>query len=110
MEPFAGTRVQDLVARGDTVLVLTSEPADAEFNGAVYRSTRPEAWTLIAVFRTPALARSLEELDGALYVGLACYPGEIRPASGQVCRLEAPQRPTPQKALKKKPPKKARRR
>lgn len=110
VEPFAAARVQDLVARGDTVLVLTAEPAGEEFSGAVYRSIRPETWTRVAVFRTPALARSLEELDGALYVGLACYPGEIRPASGRVCRLEAPQRPTPRKALKKKPPKKARRR
>jgi hypothetical protein len=110
VEPFAAASVQDIVARGDTVLVLTSAPAGEGFAGAVYRSARPEAWTRIAVFTTPALARSLEELNGVFYVGLACYPGEIHPASGQVCRLEAPRQPPPPKAVKKKTSKKKRRR
>lgn len=101
--PFKDTFVQDIVARGDTVYVLTSGPASelagqqtGGYVGAVYRSTHPEAWTLIACFATPALARSLEILDGAFYVGLAGQPGEVNPASGQLCRLE----PAPKKAPK----------
>jgi hypothetical protein len=88
VEPLAKAHVQDIIAREDTVYVLTSALAKTGYEGALYRSTRPGKWTLIGRFATPALARSLEELNGVFHLGLASQSEEANPRSGTICRVE----------------------
>ncbi len=115
---FAGAVVEDIVARGDTVFVLTGSPSrgGADYTAEVYRSAASGLWSRIASVSVPAPARSLEESAGAFYVGLGCGPGQINPAAGQLRRLEpasgtTPPRPEkPRKQTKRKPKRTRRRR
>jgi hypothetical protein len=85
---FDDAWVQDIVVRDDVVYVLTSNKAADAFDGAVYASADITSWQRMARFSTPAVARSLELMDGVFYVGLGCAPRTVNPASGLVCRLE----------------------
>jgi hypothetical protein len=108
--PFSQAVVEDIVARGDTVFVLSrsAAPVGADYAAEVYRSSVRGAWTRIASFTIPAPARSLEESAGVLYVGLGCDPGQVSPASGQLRRLEpasgspAPRPEKPRQQTKRK--------
>jgi hypothetical protein len=84
---FRDKQVRDIVVRGDECYVLTSATSAEGYECGLHRSSDLSGWTQIAAFTTPAVAWSLEELDGTFYVGLACPGSEPNPMSGRICRL-----------------------
>lgn len=85
--PDPGAVPYDLVVRSDTLLALTSTPADSGYVVRVYATERLDGWRELFRFRSPAFARSFEEAGGDFYIGLGCTYRHPSPASGQILRV-----------------------
>lgn len=77
----------DLLVRGDTLLALTSAPADSGYVVRVYATVRLDGWRERFRFRSPTFARSFEEVEGDYFIGLGCTYQRPSPASGLILRV-----------------------
>lgn len=88
---FQNKRVRDILVRDKMAHVLTSERVGNKYETEIYRSTDLVNWLRVAAVEMPAMAMSLENVDGAYYVGLGATEADPRnAASGSIWRLEVP--------------------
>lgn len=80
---------RDITIAGEQVYALSSRRDGAGFNAYVYETADLMEWKELFRLATPALARSLEVLNGDFYIGLGSQKDDVRQETGDLLRVRA---------------------
>jgi hypothetical protein len=78
----------DILVRDETVYVLTYTKTNTnQYKNTIYRSDNYSTWTEFLSHTSSAFARSFEELNGDLYLGLGSNLEDVSASTGKIVRI-----------------------